>query len=199
MTGADLAADYAAALHATSFADLQPLRDAGVSGPGHAIGPAYARIRLSRDRKLFEFDLDSEDAAFVLPIRGGAVSPEAADPVAEVRHGQIVDLLAFSPAFPYRWARRTGAATWLGSIEPQYMAPDPVPVWRSPLHWLGNDCRGLVLLSRDRRERYRILTCCESIIAEDENHAEELRDLLAMPWLAPAVYVRQPREVRRAA
>jgi hypothetical protein len=90
-------------------------------------------------------------------------------------------------------------ATWLGAIEPRFLLPDPVPIWRSPLHWLGSDCRGLVLLSRDQRERYRVLTVCDSILAEDEAHAAELRELLSHPWMAPPVYVRRGREVRHAA
>jgi hypothetical protein len=77
--------------------------------------------------------------------------------------------------------------------------PDPVPIWRSPLHWLGNDCGGLLLPSRDRRDQYRVLTVCDAIVAEDERHAAELRKLLRHPWLAPPVYVHRGREVRNAA
>ena len=46
--------------------------------------------------------------------------------------------------------------------------PEPVPVWRSPLAWVRNDCRGLVLLTRERSEQYRALTVCDAIVAEDE-------------------------------
>ena len=56
-----------------------------------------------------------------------------------------------------------------------------------------------MLLSRDRRDRYRALTYLDAIIAEDEQHAAELRNLLAHPWLAPPVYVRRGREVPNAA
>jgi hypothetical protein len=69
------------------------------------------------------------------------------------------------------------------------LEPEPTLIWRSPLHWLGNDCRGLVLLSRDRRDRYRVLTSLDAIVAEDEDHAAELRKLLQQPWLAFFVYV----------
>lgn len=199
MTGVDLRCEYRAALKRTSLEDLRPLRDAGVGGPGHAIGPAFARIRLSRDRRLFEFDPDSDDVAFILPVRAeNPTTPEATDPVGAVRHGPIIDLLALSAAFPHRWALRTGCATWLGAVLPQYIDPPPTPVWQSPLHWLGSDCHGLVLLARDRRDRYRTLTCLGAIVAEDEPHATELRELLARPWLAPPVYVRGGREVRNA-
>jgi hypothetical protein len=197
---ADLVAEYTAALRRTIPADLAPLRHAGVGEQGLMAGPAVAPIRLNRDRSRFEFDPDADTVAFILPVRiEQTVSPEAADPARAVREGEIADLIAFSPLHPSEWALRTGAATWLGSIEPQYLAPEPVPVWRSPLHWLGTNCHGLVLLDRDRREQYRVLIWCDAIMAEDERHAAELRELLRHPWLAPAVYVRRGREVRNAA
>jgi hypothetical protein len=198
MTGADLAAEYRAALKRTTWDHQAPLLDAGVGGPGLAIGIGLAPISVSRSG-LYQPGPDG-GPAFILPVRvDNPTSPEAADPVDTVRHGEIVDLLAFSPAFPNRWALRTGAATWLGCVEPQYLGPEPTPIWRSPLRWLGNDCRGLVLLSRDRRDRYRVLTCLDAIVAEDEDHAAELRKLLEQPWLSPPVYVRRGREVRNAA
>jgi len=40
---------------------------------------------------------------------------------------------------------------------------------------------------------------CDSIVAEDEQHAAELRGVLEHPWLAPAVFVHRGREVRNAA
>jgi hypothetical protein len=198
VSGADLKREYLSALGRTGWDDQAPLRDAGVGGPGLAIGIALASISVSRSG-LYQPDPDG-GPAFIIPVRvDNPISPEAADPVATVRHGELVDLLAFSPAFPHRWALRTGTATWLGAVEAQYLGPAPTPIWRSPLHWLGNDCRGLVLLSRDRRDRYRVLTCPDAIVAEDEEHAAELRKLLEQPWLAPPVYVRRGREVRNAA
>jgi hypothetical protein len=199
MSGTDLAAEYSAALCGTGWADLQPLRDLGVSGPGLAIGPAWAPIQVSQE--LFEFDPGDDGYAFILPVRAAnpLTAPEAPEPEKALREGEIIDLVAFSTSFPCRWARRTGIATSLGCIEPQYLMPDPVPVWRSPLSWLLSGCRGLVLLTRDHRERYRTLSLCDAIIAEDEEHAEQLRDLLEHPWLAPPVYVRRGRKVRDAA
>jgi hypothetical protein len=199
VTGADLAAEYLDALGRTKPRDLLHLQRAGVGPMGLAIAPAVATISLSRGGLYYQPDPDSDAAAYILPVRGNPTSPEAADPVAAVRGAGIIDLLAFSAAYPGRWALRTGAAAWIGAVEPQYLMPDPTPVWRSPLHWLGQDCRGICLLTRDKVERYRVLTCLESIVAEDEAHAAELRDLLAHPWLAPPVYVRRGREVRNAA
>lgn len=194
----DLVGEYLAALRKTTWADLAPLRAAAVGGPGAALGLALAPITVT-SRGFYQPDPDG-GPAFLVPARvDSAITPEAADPVQAIRHGEIVDLVAFSAAFPNRWALRTGAALWLGAVEPQYLMPNPVPIWRTPLHWLGNDCSGLVLLSRDRRERYRVLSTLDAIVAEDEQHAEELRQLLARPWLAPGVFVRRGREVRHAA
>jgi hypothetical protein len=200
MTGTQLAAEYASALARTMPSDLRPLGDVGVREAGLEIGLALAPIALSRDGSLFQFDPDSDNVAFIFPVRGGnPTSPEAADPDQEVRTGAIVDLLAFSPRYPKRWALRVGNATWLGAVEPQSLMPAPTSVWRTPLRWLSNGGRGIVLLSRDRREQYRTLIFLESIVAEDERHADELRRLLTHPWLSPPVYVRRGREVRNAA
>lgn len=198
MIGADLECEYLVALDHTTAADLAPLREAGVGETGLAIRPAVLPIRV--EKGLWHPDPDDEAMAFILPVRVyGETSPEAPEPGQTLCGGEIIDLIAFSVAFPERWALRTGNATWLGSIEPQFLMPDPVPIWRTPLHWLGNGCLGLVLLSRDRRDRYRVLTVCDSILAEDERHADELRQLLQHPWLAPPVLVRRGREVRNAA
>ena len=189
---------YHMALRPTRFADLGPLRQAGVGGPGLAVGPAFASIQVADGR--FQLDRDGDAKAFVIPVRvGNPLTAEVNDPIKAVRHGTLIDLIALSPAYPNQWALRVGNATWLGAIEPQFLMPEPVPVWRNPLGWLRNDCRGLVLLSRDRAEQYRVLTVCDSIVAEDEQHAAELRGVLEHPWLAPAVFVHRGREVRNAA
>ena len=191
-----LEAEYLAALKRTRFKDLAPLRDAGVGGPGLAIGPAWAAIQLHGDR--FEFDPFSDAYAFVIPVRcDDPNTPEVVVPQRIIREAAIVDLVAFS-ANSGGWARRFGNATWLGAVEPQYLTPIPTPVWRNPLNWLRAECTGLCLLTRDSRERYRILSLLDAVLAEDERHAQELRELLARPWLAPPVLVRG-REVRNAA
>ena len=190
--------EYLMALRPTRFADLGPLRQAGVGGPGLAVGPAFASIRIADGR--FQLDRDGDAKAFVIPVRvGNPLTAEVNDPIKAVRHGTLIDLIALSPAYPNQWALRLGNATWLGAIEPQFLMPEPVPIWRNPLAWLRNDCRGLVLLRPVRSEQYRVLTVCDSIVAEDERHAAELREVLDHPWLAPPVYSRRRREVRDAA
>src|SRR3954469_14456498 len=200
MSGADLLAEYGWSLAHTIPGNLDPLRKAGIAETMLvAIIPVWVPIAIMKDGLHFEPDPDGDGFGFIVPVRiDNPLSPEAVDPVATVRDGLIVDLLAFSPAVPNRWALRTGAATWLGAAEPQYMGPEPTPVWRTPLRWLGEGS-GIVLLSRDRRDRYRTLASLDSIIAEDEAHAVELLRLLAHPWLAPPVYVRRGREIARHA
>jgi hypothetical protein len=200
MSADDLLAECRWALTRTKPADLDPLRKAGIGEAQlAAIKPAWAPIGVTRDGLHFQPDPDGDAFAFIVPVRvHNPLSPEARDPVATVRGGAIVDLLAFSAAVPNRWALRTGAAAWLGCVEPQYMGPAPTPIWRTPLRWLGEGC-GVCLLSRDRRDQYRTLASLDSIIAEDKEHADELRRLLAHPWLAPPVYVRRGREIARHA
>ena len=193
-----LAREYLRALRATSFASLKPLIAAGVSWHATAdVVPAHARISVSKDNT-FAFD-DGGGSAFIVPVRvENAVTPEAADPAEVICDGWIVDLVAFHPDHPARWALRTGAAEWLGSIEPQYLDPEPVPMWRTPLAWLQAGCRGLVLLSKERESHYRILSSLGEIVAEDHQHATELRQHLGRPWPMPKVMT-GTREARRAA
>jgi hypothetical protein len=196
VTGADLLAEYLGALRSTSWADLEPLRAAGVGGPGIALAPAWARIRVSRGL-LYEPDPDG-GAACIVPVRGDPLSPEALDPVETIQNGPLLDLLALDPQFPSRWALRRGSAEWAGAIDPQYMPPcKSVRVWRTPLAWLRAG-HGLVLLSPFHGPGHRILTLCDSLVAEDHDHARQLRAALEHPWPIPAIRVGR-ETTRRAA
>ena len=155
--------------------------------------PAPMSIVLDRSGQLYQPD-DAGRPAWVLPVCvADPMVPdeiEAADPLAVVSAGFVVDLLAFSMAAPGRYALRCGVATVLGCIPPQYCDPDPVPIHRDVTRWLRSECRGLVLLTRDPIEIRRILGHCISIEAEDAEHAAELRRMLEMPqpvW--PAVTI----------
>jgi hypothetical protein len=193
-----LSREHLTALYSTRFADLAPLVAVGIRWETIATAvPAFARIRVSNDATTFEPD-ESGGGAFIVPVRvENPITPEAFDPVRAVRDGAIVDLAGFHPHHPDRWALRRDVAEWLGAIEPQYLDPEPVPIWRSPLSWLRADCRGLVLLG-DRASQYRILSGLCSIVAEDAQHAAELQSILAQPWSAPRVIV-GVQETRHAA
>jgi len=112
--------------------------------------------------------------------------------------GNLADLVAWDPRTPESWALRAGAATWLGAIPTQYCGPEPVRVWRSPLNWFRARCEGLVVLTQERLEIFRLLAGCAALLAEDEDHAVELREILDQPFPAPPVDARA-REVRYAA
>jgi uncharacterized membrane protein YhdT len=136
--------------------------------------------------------------AWVLPVR--VVDPEMPDaiettnPVWAAMCSDVVDLVAFSPAAPYRFALRCGIATVLGWVEPQYLAPDTVPIHRDITDWFRAGCRGLVLLTRCSFEAARVLRQCLEIEAEDAAHAVQLRRILAesLPkW--PQIRTRLPR------
>jgi hypothetical protein len=87
------------------------------------------------------------------------------------------------------WALRVGTATWLGCVPVQRLEPAATRIRRTPLDWLRADCSGLVLLSRDRDDNYRILSHLHEIDAEDDAHACELRDIVERPWPAPRVRI----------
>jgi hypothetical protein len=76
--------------------------------------------------------------------------------------------------------------------------PAPVAVRGSILSWFHAGCIGLVPLSRSSADLYRLLTICTGgIVAENDEHAVELRRVLERPW--PAPYVSVAQEVRHAA
>src|SRR5258708_7102628 len=157
MTGADLAREYVAALRATRFHDLAPLVSAGV--PWRAIAmaaPAFTKITAAKDGT-FHPDPDGR-GAYVVPARlDNPLTPEAADPDAVVAAGAIVDLVALHPRAPDRWVTRTGAAEWLGAIEPQSLDPEAIHVRRSPMAWLRAGCNGIVVLAHHSADAYPIL------------------------------------------
>jgi hypothetical protein len=188
MTGADLRREYLCALGTTAPKnDLDPLLSAGVSRRAISIAmPALVRVAVHGG--FYHPEPDSGGLAYVIPVRvDDPFSPEAIDPAEAINGGGIVDLVAFHPAHPHRWALRVGAAEWLGAVEPQYMGPAAVQIWRSPLDWLRADCRGLVILSPDPRDQYRLLSSFGALLVEDVEYATELRQILARPWPGPCV------------
>jgi hypothetical protein len=129
-----------------------------------------------------------------------AVAMSLAKPALSVRFGGLVDLVAWHPRQPSGWALRTGAAEWLGAIEPQHMGPPPVPIRFSVLSWFQYGCSGLVILSTAAAVRYRLLSdCLGGVEAESAEHAAELKRMLAWPWPAPRVSIGESRRVRDAA
>jgi len=186
----DLRAEHRCAVAALTEEDRGRLADFGI-GPddlGRFRMCGIARVAV-RDG-LYQPD-EEGGVAIITPVRvERPVSPEARRPAIWARWGPIVDLLAWHPSEPLRWALRTGAAEWLGCIEPQYLDPEPVRVHRCVLDWLRAGCSGLVPLSVDRGELYRLLSGVHGgILAADDTHARDLRRALAHPWSHPSVEV----------
>jgi hypothetical protein len=148
-----------------------------------AVCPAPTRVALDGDDRYKPNPAGAP--AWVIPVC--AVDPEMPeiietdDPLGIVSLGPIVDLLAFHPAAPNRWALRLGLAGALGAIEPQYLDPVSVPAHRDVTAWLRSGCRGIVLLTRDAFKARRILAQVATIEAEDGQHAAELAALLVTP------------------
>jgi hypothetical protein len=185
VTGADLVYEYLAALRLMTHDDARGLVACGV--PWRAIRltcPVPTLIVLDEARELY-WPGPSGRRAWVLPVC--AIDPahpewiETAEPEVVVSNGAVVDLVAFTPEAPGRWALRLGEAPVLGAIEPQYLAPPPVPVHRDVTDWLRAGCVGIMLLTRDPCEAGRILRQCETVEAQDAMHAVELRHLIERP------------------
>ena len=186
----DLRAEHRAAVAALTEEDRGRLADFGI-GPddiGRFRMCGIARV-LVRDG-LYQPD-EEGGVAIVTPVRvERPYTPEARRPGIWARWGPIVDLVAWHPSEPLRWALRVGSAEWIGCIEPQYLDPEPVRVHRSVFDWLRAGCSGLVPLSSDRGELYRLLSGVHGgILAADDTHARDLRRALSHPWPHPNVEV----------
>ncbi len=195
MTGADLLAELRSARAAMSRKNRAELMGAGIAPElidrYPLIGTAEMRIKGG----LYEPAPDGAPAYVTPVLVGDPVSPEIPDPLVYARHfGDIVDLVAWHPRHPGHWALRVGAATWLGCIEPQYLDPDPVAIRRAPLAWLRAGCDGLVILSSEPADAYRLLSGCHEIIAENQQHAAELRKLVRQPWPRPRITAAEVRD-----
>ena len=144
--------------------------------------PAPTRVRfMDKARSRFEPHEDGGFALWVMPVcvvdARYEEEIEAVDPLRCVRKGPVVDLVGFHPGCRERFALRTGNGVVLGAIEPQYLEPEPVPVWDDVTDWLRAGCRGIVLLTNDRHQRVRIPRRIESIEAQQPDRVKA--------WLAP--------------
>lgn len=200
MTGGDyLAREHAAAVAALSDAQREELVLAGVDRVDIAgmVGVAYGRVVGDR----FEPHPGGE-LALCTPVRVDPLYPlslETPVPERALRVGDIIDLVYWHPRYPRDWAVRKGVAEVLGLVPPHYCDPEPVEIWRGPLNWFRAGCRGLVLLSREPADVYRVLSLCScGIVAEDEQHRRELVAALERPFTHPPVTVQCTTEPYRA-
>ena len=191
MKTTDLTAELIAAQDALTAADRDTLRATGVPDSVIVFGLiGAAHVLLSDDGQTYQ-PTEHGPRLFITPVRAEPRTGDVESPDFELvpAFGALVDLIAWLPQFPGRWALRHGVADALGAIEPQYCLPAPVPVRRHPLSWLRSGGTGLCVLSRDRRDAYRLLSCCDRLEAEDAAHACELRSILERPFKTPPITV----------
>lgn len=98
------------------------------------------------------------------------------------------DLCAFSVSNPCRFGTAMGAAPVLGMTNitnpASWAFGDLLPIHHTPLEWLQSGCRGVVIL--DYRGAREILgKALGPLLATDEAHALELRELLCTPPVDP--------------
>ena len=197
MIGSDLLAEWVAAQRAMEPVDRRDLMSLGLEAMDALllVGKVHAR----RDGELYVPHTGGWPA-FVTPILVEYPdTPEAHIPAQAVRFGDIVDLVIWDQRHPHSWALRRGAAEWLGTVELQYCEPPAVPIHRGVLGWLQSGCRGLVLLSREPIDQYRVLSRLHCVEAEDAGHQAELQHIISRPWPGPTVTIARQREACRAA
>jgi hypothetical protein len=184
MKTADLEAEHRAAVHNLTTEDAKELVD-------ELLIPFFLviihqmvgvlPIRLDKTRWLWEPDPESSQLAYITPLRIGrpdtALSPE---PWGMPRCGDLVDLIAWHPANPHRFALRTAACPWLGCVP--WAEPFPALIRATPLSWLQADCDGLVLLTRKPAQLRTILGDFEyGIQTETDQLAAKLNELIREP------------------
>src|SRR5262249_37173332 len=130
--------------------NLPLLVDLGLDAYALMVGVAHMRIEKGR-RWVPD---PTGHRGFVSPVRGRGDRYDARDPFADeiVINGPLLDLVAWHPEAPRRWAVRTGAAEWLGAwcAGISHDHKEPVRVWRGPLGWLRGWLEGVVPLTTDR-------------------------------------------------
>ncbi len=110
-------------------------------------------------------------------------------------HGEPADIVAWQPALS-RVASWRGAAWGIGqskAYDVRMAEHDGLPVWRDPLDWLRAGRRGIVIIRPRLAAAW--LSDAGPLVAEDFEHARELRSALTRP--APRILV--PAVARRAA
>ena len=153
-----------------------------------------SRIMLDNTGTTYQ-PVDEGPEVFITPVRVGQIdTPENSQFEIVPQFGNLIDILAWSPRYPTRWALRCDLAAWLGSIPPQYCLPSPVRIRRSPLSWLRSGGNGLCVLSRNHLDTYRLLSECRALEAEDAAHARELRTFLEHPFKTPPISIGSPEK-----
>lgn len=152
--------------------------------PKHAIavgGLGVAKISPVTDG-LFEFG--GELSAVILPVYWGAIPTEKA----LVPDWELEDILAFIPKEPSQLWLRCGDAVFLGAgaLDHLYLGAT-LKIHRTPMSWLLDHGEGCVVLDWPRAaDRLRSIA---TVIAEDVDHAHDIRSHLQRPLLIPEIRV----------
>jgi hypothetical protein len=194
-----LEAEWRAALAGLELDDVQLLASFGLNLPLLVdFFEAYARmvgaLAMRIEGRRWWPDPDGE-RGFVTPVRGRGDRCDARDLLADeiVISGPLIDLVAWHPEAPRRWATRAGIAQWLGAWDPgiAHERQESVCVWRGPLAWLCGWMDGIVPLTANRFALHQLLSDMPAIAAEDAGHARQLRQALEQPFPVPPVHWRK--------
>ena len=113
-----------------------------------------------------------------------------------------IDLCAFAVATPERFGTALGNAPVLGLTNvtnPASWAFGKVlPIHRTPLGWLREGCKGAVILDHQHAP-VALGEALGKLLAEDEAHARQLREMLCRPPVDPANIIFRKVVDRRAA
>lgn len=118
-------------------------------------------------------------------------APQAAALVGE----QVVDIIAFAPDAPDRFATRLGIAECLGFLAPPFLKPPPTRVHAAPLDWLRAEGKGIAIVAREATSIRRVLMAAApgGIEVRHAAFARTLRRIAERPWPAPRITVARER------
>jgi hypothetical protein len=130
-------------------------------------------------------DPDEYDPERALPTLPETLAPDTAPMM-----GDIIDLVAWHPRKPDRWACLTGDALTLGACLPQtFDDPAPVRVHGSIAGWFAANLDGIFILAQRPADRMAVLQSLAAIIPDDEDHATELRQQATLKPRAPKMVI----------
>lgn len=130
------------------------------------------------------------DPAEYDPERALRTLPETLDPDGATIMGDMIDLIAWHPRKPDKWACLTGDALTLGACLPQtFDDPAPVRIHGSIAGWFAAGCKGVFITAKDPRERMAVLQSMAAIAPDDEDHAAELRRQATLKPKAPKMVI----------
>ena len=146
-----------------SVAEFLASRGVNVETATLLAGPIAGHRVIFKPRGVFDFS-ETGDPALVHVVFGA----DGETPI---------DLVAWEPNRPSRYATLLGSAGLLGADHVDkpttYFDGKPLQVFRTPLNWLRHDCRGVVVLHRQSAGR-ALAKAPGPIAAEDLRHGEAL-------------------------